>query len=100
MIAIDPNNSDIVYVAAYGPLVEWPAVHRGIYKTIDGGKHGRTFYPSAKTQDSTKCIWIHVQQCTYATSHQRRRQVYTYISGGPESNIYKSFDGGANVGHT
>ena len=37
MIVIDPNNSDIVYVAAYGPL--WSAGgDRGIYKTIDGGK--------------------------------------------------------------
>ena len=32
----------------------------------------------------------------YATAHQRRRHVYTYLSGGPESAIYKSTDGGAN----
>ena len=33
-IAIDPTNSDIVYVAAYGPL--WKSGgERGIYKTID-----------------------------------------------------------------
>ena len=30
----------------------------------------------------------------YAAAHQRRRHVYTYISGGPESAIYKSIDGG------
>ncbi|MBK7851711.1 MAG: hypothetical protein IPJ66_11400 [Bacteroidetes bacterium] len=37
MIAIDPTNSNIVYVAAYGTL--WSAGgERGIYKTTDGGK--------------------------------------------------------------
>jgi hypothetical protein len=36
-IAIDPTNSDIVYVAAYGPV--WSSGgERGIYKTTDGSK--------------------------------------------------------------
>ena len=30
----------------------------------------------------------------YATAHQRRRHVYTHLSGGPESAMYKSTDGG------
>ncbi len=36
-ILIDPRNSDVVYVAAQGPL--WaPGGDRGLYKTTDGGK--------------------------------------------------------------
>src|SRR5690242_16414738 len=36
-IVIDPRNSDVVYVAAQGPL--WSAGgDRGLYKTTDGGK--------------------------------------------------------------
>src|SRR6202040_2868166 len=36
-ILIDPRNSDVVYVAAQGPL--WSAGgDRGLYKTTDGGK--------------------------------------------------------------
>src|SRR5262249_14352936 len=36
-IAIDPRNSDQVYVAAQGPL--WgPGGDRGLFKTVDGGK--------------------------------------------------------------
>ena len=36
-IAIDPRDSNIVYVAAQGPL--WgPGGDRGLYKTTDGGK--------------------------------------------------------------
>ncbi|HQW22288.1 MAG TPA: glycosyl hydrolase [Bacteroidia bacterium] len=95
MIVIDPNNSDIVYVAAYGPL--WSAGgDRGIYKTIDGGK---TWKNILSVSENTGFNEVHMDprnsNVLYATSHQRRRQVYTYISGGPESNIYKSFDGGA-----
>ncbi|MCK5455722.1 MAG: glycosyl hydrolase, partial [Melioribacteraceae bacterium] len=36
-IAIDPNNSNIVYVAAYGSLRN-KGGDRGIFKTTDGGK--------------------------------------------------------------
>ena len=36
-IVVDPRNSDVVYVAAQGPL--WAdGGDRGLYKTIDGGK--------------------------------------------------------------
>ncbi len=36
-IVIDPRDSDVVYVAAQGPL--WsPGGDRGLYKTTDGGK--------------------------------------------------------------
>ena len=94
MIVIDSKNSDIVYVAAYGPL--WSAGgDRGIYKTMDGGK---TWKPVLSISENTGFNEIHMDprnsDVLYATAHQRRRQVYTYISGGPESNIYKSVDGG------
>ena len=36
-IAIDPNNSNIVYAAAYGSSRD-AGGDRGIYKTVDGGK--------------------------------------------------------------
>lgn len=94
-IVVDPTNSDVVYVAAYGPL--WSAGgQRGIYKTTDGGKNWKcVLYIS----ENTGCNEIHMDprnsNVLYATAHQRRRQVYTYISGGPESAIYKSTDGGA-----
>ena len=32
----------------------------------------------------------------YATAHQRRRHVYTYVGGGPGSSVYKSTDAGAS----
>ena len=38
MIRVDPRDSNVVYVAAQGPL--WSSGgDRGLYKTIDGGKN-------------------------------------------------------------
>lgn len=96
MIAVDPRNSDIVYVAAYGPL--WSAGgDRGLYKTTDGGDNWTKILDIS---EHTGVNEVHLDprnpDVIYATSHQRRRHVYTYISGGPESAIYKSTDGGAS----
>jgi len=96
MITIDPNNSDIVYVAAYGPV--WSAGgDRGIYKTIDGGK---TWEKILEVSEYTGFNEIHMDprdsKVIYATAHQRQRRQWTYLGGGPESGIYKSTDAGKN----
>lgn len=93
-IAIDPENGDIVYVAAYGPL--WSAGgERGIYKTTDGGK---TWSQVLKVSDNTGFNEVHIDpkhpNILYACAHQRRRHEWSYISGGPESAVYKSTDRG------
>lgn len=94
MITVDPTNPNTVYVAAYGPL--WsPGGDRGIYKTIDGGK---TWKAILTVSENTGFNEIHMDprdsKVLYATAHQRRRHVFTYINGGPESAMYKSTDGG------
>ncbi|MCZ4407556.1 glycosyl hydrolase [Cryomorphaceae bacterium 1068] len=96
MIAIHPDDENTVYVAAYGPL--WSAGgERGIYKTTDGGENWELIL---EVSEHTGFNEIHMDprdpDLLYATAHQRRRHVFTYIDGGPESAIYKSTDGGAN----
>ena len=94
MIKIDPRNSDVVYVAATGPL--WSAGgDRGLYKTTDGGK---TWDKVLEISEHTGVNEIHIDprnpDVLYATAHQRRRRQWTYLGGGPESGIYKSKDAG------
>jgi photosystem II stability/assembly factor-like uncharacterized protein len=94
MIAIDPNNSNTVYVAAYGPL--WKeGGDRGLYKTIDGGK---TWNKVLDIDKYTGVSEVHIDPTNpnvlYATAHQRMRHVFTYVGGGPGSSIFKSVDAG------
>jgi photosystem II stability/assembly factor-like uncharacterized protein len=95
-ILVDPRNSDVVYVAAQGPL--WaPGGDRGVYKSTDGG---RTWTQSLKISENTGASDLAFDprdpDVLYASAYQRRRHVWTLIDGGPESAIYKSLDAGAS----
>ena len=94
-IAIDPSNSDVVYVAAYGPMRS-EGGERGIFKTVDGGK---TWRRSLYISEYTGCFEVHLDpkqpKTVYAVAHQRLRGGTTNVSGGPESAIYRSTDSGA-----
>jgi len=96
MIAIDPHNSDIVYVAAEGSA--WgPGGDRGLYKTIDGGKNWeKIFEISEHTGVNNVVLSPDDSELIYITTEQRRRRTQIRIGGGPESNVYKSKDGGMN----
>ncbi len=96
MIAINPENTDIVFVAAEGSV--WgPGGHRGLYKTTDGGKNwSKVLEISENTGVNNVIIDPENPQIMYATSEQRRRRQFTKIGGGPESAVYKSEDGGEN----
>jgi photosystem II stability/assembly factor-like uncharacterized protein len=94
-IAIDPQSSEHVYVAAQGPL--WgPGGDRGLFKTTDGGKSWKNVLSiSENTGVTDVAIDPNNPDTVYAASYQRRRHVWTLINGGPESAIYKSTDAGA-----
>ena len=93
-IIVHPENSNVVYVSAYGPL--WSkGGDRGIYKTTDGGN---SWTQILNIDEHTGFNEIHMDprnpDILYAASHQRRRHVYTYVGGGPGSGLHKSSDGG------
>ncbi|HTQ54927.1 MAG TPA: hypothetical protein VMI94_10730 [Bryobacteraceae bacterium] len=94
-IAIDPRDSNTVYVAAEGPL--WgPGGDRGLYKTTDGGKNWKAVLTiSENTGVSDVVLDPRHPDVLLAAAYQRRRHVWTLIDGGPESAIYKSVDAGA-----
>ncbi|MBL8877818.1 MAG: hypothetical protein JNG88_01760 [Phycisphaerales bacterium] len=94
MIAIDPRDSNVVYVAAQGPL--WRAgPERGLYKTTDGGKSWRRVLGVSEHAGINEVhIFPQAPDTLIASAYQRRRHVWTLINGGPESAIYKSDDAG------
>jgi photosystem II stability/assembly factor-like uncharacterized protein len=93
-ILIDPRDSNVVYVAAEGPL--WNAGgDRGVYKTTDGG---RTWEAVLQIDENTGVTDIEFNPANpdviYAAAYQRRRHVWGFMAGGPKGGIYKSSDAG------
>jgi photosystem II stability/assembly factor-like uncharacterized protein len=94
-IRIDPRNTDVVYVAAVGPL--WTSGgDRGIFKTTNGGK---TWHWVFQISENTGVVDLVMDprnpDILYAATFQRRRHTGVAVGGGPECGIYKSEDGGA-----
>ncbi|MEM7552266.1 MAG: glycosyl hydrolase [Bacteroidota bacterium] len=93
-IIVHPDNSDVIYVAAIGPL--WSSGgDRGVYQSTDGGETW-TNTLSIDEHTGVNDIVMHPENpnILYASAYQRRRHVFTYLGGGPESTIYKTEDGG------
>ncbi len=93
-ILVDPRNSDVVLVAAEGPL--WSVGgERGVYKTTDGGE---TWTAVLEIDEHTGVTDLEYDpsnpDVVYAAAYQRRRHVWAFLGGGPSSGIYKSTDAG------
>ncbi|MDX1479434.1 MAG: glycosyl hydrolase, partial [Saprospiraceae bacterium] len=93
-IVIHPENPDVVFVAAYGP-------HRssggdvGVFRTTDGGESWENVL---FISEHTGCWEVHMDprdpDVVYAVAHQRQKNLFTGVYGGPESGIHKTVDGG------
>lgn len=95
-ILVDPRNSDVVFVAAEGPL--WSSGgERGLYKTLDGGK---TWNLVLVIDENTGVTDVEFDPSNpdilYAAAYQRRRHTWALLSGGPKSGVYKSTDNGSS----
>jgi photosystem II stability/assembly factor-like uncharacterized protein len=93
-IVIDPQNPDIVWVAAMGHLFG-PNSERGVFKTTDGGK---TWKKTLFVNNDTGCSDLVMEpgnpSVLYAGMWHVRRTPYSMESGGEGSGLYKSTDGG------
>lgn len=93
-ILIHPDDANVVLVAAEGPL--WSAGgERGVYRTEDGGE---TWTATLAIDENTGVTDLEFApddpSTVYAAAYQRRRHVWGFMAGGPESGIWKSTDGG------
>ncbi|MBM3186400.1 MAG: hypothetical protein FJZ67_08860 [Bacteroidetes bacterium] len=93
-IQIHPKNSNIIYAAALGAL--WGnSDDRGVYKTEDGGK---TWNKILFVNNTTGCSELVMDPSNpdvlYAAFWEFRRTAHSFNSGGLNSALYKSTDGG------
>ena len=93
-ILVDPRDSDVVFVAAEGPL--WASgAERGVYKSTDGGESWNAVLEIDENTGVTDLEFDPSNpDVLYAAAYQRRRHVWAHLAGGPESGIFKSTDGG------
>ena len=93
-IVVNPQDTDIVYVAALGHL--WGAnPERGVFMTMDGG---RNWQHVLSLNEDTGAVDLAMDPANpkvlYAAAYQRRRSAWGFNGGGPHGGIYKTVDGG------
>ena len=93
-IEINPTNSNEIYVGVLGAL--WgDSDERGIYKTLDGGTTWeKIFYIDNKTGCSDLVMDPNDPNIMYAAFWEYRRTAWSFNSGGDNSALYKTIDGG------
>jgi photosystem II stability/assembly factor-like uncharacterized protein len=93
-IIIDAKNPDIVYSCVLGR--EWgPSEERGVFKTVDGGK---TWKKVLYVDPQTACSDISADpgnsNILYAGMYTYRRWAWHFESGGGNTAVYRSVNGG------
>ncbi len=93
-IEINPKNSNEMYVGVLGAL--WgDSEERGVYKSTDGGKTwDKILYIDTKTGCSDLVMDPADPNTLYASFWEFRRTAWSFSSGGNNSALYKSTDGG------
>lgn len=94
-ILIDPRDTNVVYVAAEGPL--WSSGgERGLYKTVDGGTTWELVLEFDENTGVTSAVFAPDDPDTiYAATYERRRRVWSFLGGGPGSGIHVTNNSGA-----
>ncbi len=93
-IRIHPKNPDVVYVAAMGNLWK-PNEMRGVYKSVDGGATWkRVLFINETAMAGDLVMDPNNPRILYAATWNMKRNGYRMDSGGPDSKLWKSTDGG------
>jgi photosystem II stability/assembly factor-like uncharacterized protein len=93
-VVVHPTNPDLVYVAALGHA--WgPNPERGIYRSRDGGvSWDLVLHKSERAGAADLTMDLRNPRVLYAALWQGRRFPHAAVSGGEDSGIWRSLDGG------
>lgn len=93
-IAINPKNTDEMYVGVLGAL--WSdSEDRGVYKSNDGGKTWENIlYIGPSTGAADVIMDPNNPSILYTSMWEFRRSGWSFVSGGKTSALYKSTDSG------
>ncbi len=93
-IRVHPNDPDLVYVAALGHAFG-PNPERGVYRSRDGGRNWeKVLYRSPKAGAVDLAMDPNNPRLLYASIWETYRNFWSLSSGGPDSGLFKSTDGG------
>lgn len=93
-IRVHPDNPDVVWVAALGHAFG-PNEERGVFKSEDGGASWRrVLFVSDKAGAVDLSVDESNPRMLYAAIWEAHRSFWQISSGGPESGIWRSVDGG------
>ncbi len=93
-IRVHPKNADVLYVAALGNLWK-PNEMRGVFRSLDGGQTWKKIlYINDKAGAGDLILDPNNPRIIYASTWNMTRNGYRMDSGGPDSKLWKSTDGG------
>lgn len=94
-VIIHPTNPDIIFISAQGAQYG-SSEDRGIYRSVDGGASWeKTLFVKNQTGASDLSMDMKNPSILYAAMWQHRRYPWIMESGGKDSGLYKSTDGGS-----
>ncbi len=95
-VIIHPTNPDIIFIAAQGAQYG-PNAERGIYRSTNGGDSWENvLFVNNNTGASSLSMDMKNPLILYAAMWQHRRYPWMMESGGKNSGLYKSVDGGSS----
>ena len=93
-VRIHPKDPDLVYVAALGHAYG-PNEQRGVFRSADGGATWeRVLFKSSGAGAVDLSMDPNNPRVLYASIWQVLRQPWMFTSGGPDSGLFRSTDGG------